>query len=575
VLNIFFKIFSSIPPKKKLYVFYLIIFATFSSFTEIISVASLLPMLEIMFNTNDYLDSFWIKKLSNFVDISDVENLKQKIVIIFILLVFLSFVVKIMLILATNYISMNLGHIIMTKVFKKTLHQNYEYFIKSHTSKFLSNIDRSSNTQAFLEHFLQIVVALILFISILIFTISLDFKILLNIFIFVGIAYFLVFILLKKINEKIGKIYNYEIENRLKIIHETFGNIKEIIIGKFHNYFFNQFVNSNLRYIKAVLKNTLVANIPGNFIVFISIVTLAYLIFDFSSNNTLTNQIPLFGTIIFALQKILNHSQSIYSNFVKIKFTKNSAIDIIKILELKINDNNNKNDIEKYKIKFNNKISIKDGFFKYQNQKKDTIEDINLDIEKNSIILIEGESGSGKTTLLNIFTGLVELKKGNFLVDDQIINSNNVGSWYDKINYLSQNTHLLDSTIKENIIFGELSKDIDDDRFNEALDISGLNQLIKSSDDGVNTNIGEQGKKISGGQKQRIILARAIYSNKQVLFFDEATNALDEKSENLIYDKIINNIKNKTIIVVSHRKSLRSRFKNIYEIKNGKIRKIS
>ena len=169
---------------------------------------------------------------------------------------------------------------------------------------------------------------------------------------------------------------------------------------------------------------------------------------------------------------------------------------------------------------------------------------------------------------------MVELKKGNFLVDDQIINSNNVGSWYDKINYLSQNTHLLDSTIKENIIFGELSKDIDDDRFNEALDISGLNQLIKSSDDGVNTNIGEQGKKISGGQKQRIILARAIYSNKKVLFFDEATNALDEKSENLIYDKIINNIKNKTIIVVSHRKSLRNRFKNIYEIKNGKIRKI-
>jgi len=69
-------------------------------------------------------------------------------------------------------------------------------------------------------------------------------------------------------------------------------------------------------------------------------------------------------------------------------------------------------------------------------------------------------------------------------------------------------------------------------------------------------------------------LARAIYSNKKVLFFDEATNALDEKSENLIYDKIINNIKNKTIIVVSHRKSLRNRFKNIYEIKNGKIRKI-
>ena len=169
----------------------------------------------------------------------------------------------------------------------------------------------------------------------------------------------------------------------------------------------------------------------------------------------------------------------------------------------------------------------------------------------------------------------MQLTGGKFFVDNKEINLDNVRNWYEKINYLSQGTHLLDSTIKKNIIFGEQTKKIDEDRLKIAIDISGLSQLIDSCIDGIDAKIGEQGKEISGGQRQRIILARAIYSDKDVLFFDEATNALDENSENIIYDKINEQVKNKTIIIISHRKSIRGRFKNIYELKNGKLKKIN
>ena len=551
-LKIFFVILSVIPNKKKFYILYLIIFALFASVTEIISVASLFPLLEIMFNTETYLENNRVEKIIQFLKGETVGDIKLKILLIFICLVFVSFVVKILLILATNYISMNIGHIIMSSVFKKTINKNYSYFVDSHSSKFLSNLERSSNTQAFIEHFLQILVALILLTVIILFTLSLNFKILLSIFLFVGGSYITIFFILKSFNKKISETYNLQIENRIKIINETFNNIKEIIIGKLHNLFINQFIKTNLSYIKAVFKNTLITNIPGNFIVFISIISLTYLIYYFSNQPTdIKNIIPLFGTIIFALQKILNQSQLIYSNYVKMKFNINSAIDITNIITEK---EQIKNYVKK-KLYFKNTIEIKNGNFKYNTQKKHILKNFNLKIEKNSIIIIDGLSGSGKTTLVNILTGLIKLNSGSILIDGKELTDENIESWYDKIGYLSQNTQLLDDTILNNITLKNNGK-IDNLKLDQSVNISGLNKLIAENKEGINTLVGEQGKKISGGQRQRIIIARTIYNDKDILFFDEATNALDEKSEEIIF-KNISSLKEKTIIIISHRKSLK------------------
>ena len=102
-----------------------------------------------------------------------------------------------------------------------------------------------------------------------------------------------------------------------------------------HSYFLKQFNNSNLRFMKSILKNTLVANIPGNIIVFFGISSLSIVMYIFSQKNIpVENSIALFGAIIFAFQKILSQSQIIYSNYVKIKFTRNSAVDVLKIFEI-------------------------------------------------------------------------------------------------------------------------------------------------------------------------------------------------------------------------------------------------
>ena len=170
---------------------------------------------------------------------------------------------------------------------------------------------------------------------------------------------------------------------------------------------------------------------------------------------------------------------------------------------------------------------------------------------------IVGSSGSGKSTLLDILCGMLAVKNGGVYLDEIKIEEKNVKSWQSQISYISQKNFLLNSTIAKNIAFAEDNEEINKEKLLEAIEFSQLNKLVSSKAEGVNFNIGEDGKNISGGQRQRIILARAIYREADVVLFDEATSALDTETEKEIFDTIKNNFYGKkTLLISSHRQEL-------------------
>ena len=191
---------------------------------------------------------------------------------------------------------------------------------------------------------------------------------------------------------------------------------------------------------------------------------------------------------------------------------------------------------------------------------------MNIIIKKGESIFIQGDSGRGKTTLLNILSGLTNLTQGSMLIDDKLLTNLNLQSWYQKISYLSQVPHLFDETLIKNIVLNE--DKFDQNKFEDSLKISGLNNFINNGSLDLSKKIGENGKRISGGQRQRLIISRAIYADKNVLVFDEATNALDETSEEKIFENVLNYSKNKTLIVVSHNKSLSKKFDQVIDLNN-------
>ena len=141
-------------------------------------------------------------------------------------------------------------------------------------------------------------------------------------------------------------------------------------------------------------------------------------------------------------------------------------------------------------------------------------------------------------------------------------------SWHKNISYVPQDVFLMDTTIRENVAFGEPI--INDNKVWEVLEQASLADFVRDLPDGLQTIVGERGVKFSGGQRQRVAIARALYSNPQILILDEATSALDNETENAVMEAIDALQGTKTMVIIAHRLSTIRNCDRIVEIVNGK-----
>lgn len=207
---------------------------------------------------------------------------------------------------------------------------------------------------------------------------------------------------------------------------------------------------------------------------------------------------------------------------------------------------------------FQHSIELRELGFSFEDSQTPIIQNLSLTINKGERIGITGASGVGKTTLFNIILGLYRPTTGAIYIDDEQLCPSNIRKWQNSIGYVSQSVFIADTTLIENIALGCNSKSIDLERINQVIELADLTNFVSSLPDGIYTRIGEQGSKISGGQRQRIGIARALYKNSKILFFDEATSSLDNKTEENINNAIHKlSLKNSslTIVIIAHRES--------------------
>ena len=193
-------------------------------------------------------------------------------------------------------------------------------------------------------------------------------------------------------------------------------------------------------------------------------------------------------------------------------------------------------------------IEIKNLCFRYDKSNDEILSKINLKSTKGNIIGIVGRSGTGKSTILNIISGLFENFSGFYLVNGMSINKiDNFAK--NNISIVSQDSFTIHGTILENIIWDQHP---DRSKAIKCIDeIDNLN-FIKGLEKGIDTIIGEGGISISGGQTQLICIARSLYKDADIFILDEATNALDDKTEKKVFEKIVEISKDKIIFIVSH-----------------------
>ena len=166
---------------------------------------------------------------------------------------------------------------------------------------------------------------------------------------------------------------------------------------------------------------------------------------------------------------------------------------------------------------------------------------------------------------------MIKPRSGKIQIDDkEISNEYERKKFQNLITFISQDTFLIEDTIKNNITFTTQNQ-IDEKKLNNAIKLACAEKFIHELPENLNYMVGTHGRKISSGQKQRIVIARSFYDSREILVLDEATNALDEETEKKILQNIINKKNGKTIIIVSHNKSNLSVCDKSYEIEDGKI----
>ncbi|HEY9778706.1 MAG TPA: ABC transporter ATP-binding protein [Leptolyngbyaceae cyanobacterium] len=214
-------------------------------------------------------------------------------------------------------------------------------------------------------------------------------------------------------------------------------------------------------------------------------------------------------------------------------------------------------------------ISLEAVTFYYNYQEKPALQDISICIPKGTTTALVGPSGAGKSTLIGLICRLYEVSEGEIYVDGCSLRSLNLSDWRNQIAIVSQDVYIFNATVQENIAYGRL--DATKDEIVAAAKLANAHEFITQLPQKYDTKVGDRGLRLSGGQRQRIALARAIIRNPEILILDEATNALDSISEQLIQEALNTLSQNRTVIVIAHRLSTIEQADQIIVLQEGRV----
>jgi ABC-type bacteriocin/lantibiotic exporter with double-glycine peptidase domain len=568
------KFFSILSNNQKRYLIYIAILSFIGALIEMISLGLLVPIIAVLNSetlTNNYLVnnilinfSFFLKKFNN-------NEISVLIVLFFIIFIFKTVFFTVLIKLSSKFsseISFNLS----SKIFENYLYQKYYFYLTRGSSKLIQNITNEINNliNIYLASILSLFNEALLLISIsavLIILSPISFFSIMSVFF---VFSFIFIYLIKKFLKKWGHQRQDHQENSIKYLQEGMRGIKELRIYNLEQNFLDYFKFHTKKYLKIEENINFISIVPKYYIELLGVISFVVVFGILFSNNYQYSEIILIlGVFAASALKILPSINKVINSIVKIKYSY-SSVNLI-YNEINLQKYFHKNKVNN-NLTFKKDLTLQKVFFKHENNQSFLFKNINLKIPLNRIIGIFGESGSGKTTLIDLIIGFLKPNKGVIRADEKNIN-NYLRSWQNNIGYVQQFSYFIEGSIKNNIILGLKNESLDITRIRECLKIVGLDKTIERLPNNIETRISELGNNFSGGQRQRLSIARALYKNPGILILDEATNSLDEKSENTIIKNIIKSKKKRTVIIVTHKVKLKKYCDIVLEVNSQKIKK--
>jgi ATP-binding cassette, subfamily B, bacterial PglK len=553
----------------------LLIIMIFGMFFEILLLNNLMILLNYLTEAN--VNPPPITVLFN--SLLKIDNPKVLVLFIFIVTFFLKTITNIIVRWKDSKFIYELKAQISELLYIGYIKLPFIFHQRTNSSKILKNITYEiEQFSMFISSMTKIVLESLVMIGISIYLFKVNYQVsLVCIFAFLVFGYCFNFFNKKKIKTmSVNRLFHED--EKMKSVIEGLSGMREYKFSSKEQSVIDNFIlhNNSIAKISTSMALRGVMTKPA-FEIFMLILLSIFLFYFISYDLLNASIIPILGIYMAAAYRLIPSIALIVQSGQEIQFSLAAVKNLYKDIK-KFKQDNAENFNSKTEIKFNKKIEIKNLTFSYDPQdiknKKNILENLNLEIKKGDFIGIYGESGSGKSTLIDILIGLHTPNTGEILVDERNTQSN-VKNWQNLIGCVPQEVFILDDTLKKNIAFGLSEEKISNKDVERALKFSNLLKFSTSLENGINTIIGEKGSRLSGGQKQRIGIARAIYNNPEILIFDESTNSLDVETENNIIEEINLLKKNKTLIIVSHNKEIFKKCDYVFKISEKKIKKIS
>lgn len=564
--------------QQKLKFIFLFIIMFIGALFELVGVSLILPFVQIVMEPNIIEQNKIMKTIYEYFNIHSTNHFLLIIAISLIVVYIIKNLYLLCMYYAQYTFTFNNQMRMSTKLMDCYLKKPYTFHLQKNTAEIVRSVTVDvSQLFTLVLNCLLLLSELLVSLMLGIFLLAMDIFITTFVIGFLAISMCLFFVIFRK-KLKIYGLNNQKYNGQMiKWINQSLGGIKEIKIMHREQFFVNSFSYNGNEYAKNRKKFEFINQIPKLMLETICIVGMlilvAIMLFIGKDMSNLIPKLAVFAMAAFRLLPSINR----INNYINIILFHKPSIDLI-YKDLKETNNlvNNKTkDAKVNEIKtdfdLNKTIEISHISFKYPQTNKYVFKNISFEIPIGKSTAFIGPSGAGKTTMADIILGLLKPEDGEILVNGINV-YDNLRKWSEKIGYIPQTIYLSDDTIRNNIAFGIEENKIDDKAIWKALEQAQLKEFIQNQKDKLNTLIGERGVRLSGGQRQRIGIARALYSNPEILVLDEATSSLDTETEQAVMEAIDSLHGKKTLIIIAHRLTTIENCDLVYEIKDNTVK---
>ena len=547
------QLFGLMRPTRRRQLFGLMFLMLLSALAELVSIGSLVPFLSLLAGGSSAPGLLWIEPaltpLAGAIGVST----SSAAALLFMIAAIIAAAIRLALSWATQSFTLGFGHELSVEIQRRVLHQPYIFHVSQHSSRILASLEKIQIlSSGVLLQLMQATSAVVIGAFIIFAVASIDLTAAAISGVAFGACYFLVYRFASPRLAHDATILGDAYDRRLRLIQESLGGIRDVIVDQSQPAHVEEFRAIDAQFTNARLRSGFLVTAPRFVLEAAGMVLIAALAAILSSTDRgLAMALPVLGALSLGALRLLPLLQQLYQAWVGLSANRSILGDVGSLLSLPL-----PTDAFAEALPFTRSIRFRGVSFSYPHRDAPALRNIELEIPHGIRAAIVGRTGSGKSTLVDLLMGLLEPSEGSIEIDGVALDGRNRSAWQRSVAHVPQSVFIADTSIARNIALGGTADSMNLDRIAESARLAQLDEVIAALPAGLDTRVGEGGAMLSGGQRQRLGLARAIYKDAPVLILDEATNALDQETEQMVLNSLDRLQEDgRTIILISHRES--------------------